>query len=148
MKELSKEEIDEKVKGEYIKYKIIEEQIENIISQREIIKQSIEEIKKSIKTIDKISELKNQNEIWFSIGSDIFLRGNISEKDRVFVNIGSGIIQEKNIENAKKFLNKKIEKMENTLEKINRSIEIQAKKMEDIEKRIQKLLNIKVDKEK
>ena len=148
MKELSKEEIDEKVKGEYIKYKIIEEQIENIISQREIIKQSIEEIKKSIKTIDKISELKNQNEIWFSIGSDIFLRGNVSEKDRVFVNIGSGIIQEKNIENAKKFLNKKIEKMENTLEKINRSIEIQAKKMEDIEKRIQKLLNIKVDKEK
>ena len=146
MKELSKEEIEEKVKGEYIKYKIIEEQIESIISQREIIRQGILELKKSIETIDKISELENQNEVWFSLGNDVFLKGSILERDRVFVNIGSGIIQEKNIEDAKKLLNKRMERMESTLEKINITIETQAKKMEEIEKRIEKLLSSKNNK--
>lgn len=146
MKKTDDNKIEEKVREEYIKYKIIEEQLGTIISQREVIRQNIEDINKTIETIDKISEIKEIKEVWFLLGNDVFVKGNLLNTNKFFVNVGSGIILEKNIEETKNLLNKRIDVMKESLKKIEKNIELQAKRMEEIETRIQKLLNEKKEK--
>jgi len=146
VKKTDDNKIEEKVREEYIKYKIIEEQLGTIISQREVIRQNIEDINKTIETIDKISEIKEIKEVWFLLGNDVFVKGNLLNTNKFFVNVGSGIILEKNIEETKNLLNKRIDVMKESLKKIEKNIELQAKRMEEIETRIQKLLNEKKEK--
>lgn len=101
-------------------YKTLESRLEALTRQRDLVSSKIMEILSTISSIDEID--KNQENILFKLGSDAFAYGNVSNKNKVLVEIGAGIVMEKSIEDGKETLNKRRGEMENMLKEIQTSI--------------------------
>lgn len=101
-------------------YKTLESRLEALTRQRDLVGSKVMEILSTISSIDEID--KNQENILFKLGSEAFAYGNVSNKNKVLVDIGAGIVMEKSIEDGKETINKRREEMENMLKEIQTNI--------------------------
>ena len=101
-------------------YRTLESRLETFTKQRDLISNKIVEIMSTTSSIDEIG--KNQENILFKLGSEAYTYGNITDKNKVLVEIGAGIVLEKSIQDGKEILNKRKEEMENALKEIQNNI--------------------------
>jgi len=101
-------------------YRTLESRLEALVKQRDLINSKIIEIMSTVSSIDEIG--KNQESVLFKLGSESYAYGNISDKNKILVEIGGGIVLEKSIEKGKDILNKRKQEMENVLKEIQNNI--------------------------
>jgi len=101
-------------------YRTLESRLEALTRQRDLVSSKIVEIMSTISSIDEIS--KNQKDILFKLGSEAFTYGNVTDKNKILVEIGAGIVLEKPPEDGKEILNKRKQEMENALKEIQNNI--------------------------
>ncbi len=88
--------LDQELKKIEEQYKLLDQSIANI----ELIKANLDEIKN-----------EKEKEIMVSLAEGIMIKASKEKTDKVFVNIGKGIVVEKTIEEAKNFLDKKLDEI-------------------------------------
>ncbi|MEK6909804.1 MAG: prefoldin subunit alpha [Candidatus Aenigmatarchaeota archaeon] len=101
-------------------YRTLESRLEALARQRDLVSSKIVEIMSTISSIDEID--KNQENILFKLGGEAYTHGNVTDKNKILVGIGAGIILEKPIEDGKEILNKRKQEMENVLKEIQNNI--------------------------
>ena len=101
-------------------YRTLESRLEALTRQRDLVSSKIVEIMSTISSIDEIS--KNQKDILFKLGSEAFTYGNVTDKNKILVEIGAGIVLEKPPEDGKEILNKRKQEMEIALKDIQNNI--------------------------
>lgn len=101
-------------------YRTLESRLEALARQRDLVSNKIVEIISTISSIDEID--KNQEKILFKLGGEAFAYGDVTDKNRILVEIGAGIILEKSIEDGKETLNKRKQEMESVLKEIQNNI--------------------------
>ena len=101
-------------------YRTLESRLEALARQRDLVSSKIVEIMSTTSSIDEID--KNQENILFKLGGEAYTCGNVTDKNKILVEIGAGIILEKSIEDGKETLNKRKQEMENVLKEIQNNI--------------------------
>lgn len=101
-------------------YRTLESRLEVFTRQRELINNKLVEIVSTVSSIDELG--KKQENILFKIGGEAYAYGDISDKNKILVEVGAGIILEKSIEEGKDALNKRKQEMENALKELQANI--------------------------
>lgn len=111
------------------------EQAEELYGQSELLDRLIGDYMRTMETVQELSGI-SQKDTLIPIGGNAFVHGKISDTKHVIVNVGRGKYIEKTTNAAVDTLNKKIEDLKKSQEKILKAAEETRLKMEDI---VQKL---------
>jgi len=138
------DEIKKELEKEYVKLNAMKNQLNELVVQKKILESKMNEISETIETIDGVKNMKRGADMWASIGSGVFVLTSMKTPDKVIVDVGAGALIEKNIEEAKEFLNKKMDGLKALYQQLSQNIlqyTEEAKKSED---RILELSNKKL----
>ena len=94
------------------------EEEQKALLERELLQREIQHVENEIIALEKrkieldivlasIDEILKQkgDETLVPIGSGVFVKGKLVNKNKVFVNVGADVVIEKNVEEAKKIIN-------------------------------------------
>lgn len=130
----SEKELQEKM----LIYRTLESRLEALTKQRDFVSSKIIEIISTISSIDEVD--KNQKGILFKLGSEAFTFGDVTDKNKILVEIGAGVVLEKPVEEGKETLNKRKQEMENALKEIQNNISQISNAMNQLEPEINELI--------
>ncbi|MCS7109674.1 MAG: prefoldin subunit alpha [Candidatus Micrarchaeota archaeon] len=85
------------------------------------------------KTIEALRNIKENNTSLFSIGSGIFVRGELKQANKVLVNVGANIFIENSVEDTIKFLEEKKKELEEAKNELIKSMETIASRLKEID---------------
>jgi prefoldin alpha subunit len=115
-----------------LQHREFQRQAQAVQQQMGMLQVSIEECRKAVNTLESLPA-EPEPETLVPIGSGSFLNARILNDDRVVVNIGGGFSVEKPVEDAKVFLNKRCDTLQEILGKLNTSLSGIASKIQAIE---------------
>ena len=117
MKNMTKKALREN----YLRMKLMESQLSSEAEKKSAIEQSLEEMDR---TLDSLSELRDSGatDSFFTLGSGFYLEASIKDSNRIFINMGSGVLSARNLEDAISILNDRIGNANESLKAIEHSI--------------------------
>ncbi len=111
---MEEKELEKKI----VTYQYLQNRLDSLSKQQAMILTKISEINTSIQSL---KDLKKGNVI-FSLGSGVHAFGNFSEEDKFLVEIGAGILLEKNLDESIKILEKRKNNFQKVLNEIQNEI--------------------------
>lgn len=128
--------MQEELQQNILTYRILEARLDALVKQRSLVINKILEI---ASTLESINEIKESGEVLFSLGSNAYTKGKITDKEKIIVEIGANIALEKNVEEAKNTLEKRkkeleesLREIENEIGKITFSLQILSEKIKEL----------------
>ncbi len=114
-------------------YHEIQKRAEMVQQQISMIQVSIEECNRALSTIEELSNVSEGDEMMFPIGSGSFVYANISQTGKAVVDIGAGVSVERPMGDAKDILQRRMEKLNGALERMNSTMAQLGQQMQSIE---------------
>lgn len=128
----------EAILAEYENYRA---QAETLRRSLDLIVASLEEIAIVKNSLDKISNLKEDNEILVPLGGDSFVRAAVKNRETVIVGLGANVAVGKSIAEAKEGLEKRAEELEKIRAERTDALQRTAKKLEELSPAVQRVLS-------
>lgn len=129
------EEIKENMQSKIFEMNILEGKLKQLDQQLGMVDQQIVEDEKLIVHLNELREKPTSDAI-LPLGGGIFARGSLETLNKVIVNIGSGILVEKNVVDGLKIIEKRMEKLLEAKEELGIQMRKVAESMSGIEKDI------------
>ena len=101
--------------------------------QNAMVQQLLEENSATTKALESLGGISK--ETMFSVGSGVFIKGKATDEKRVLVEIGSRIIAEKTVEEAKALLAEKKKELSKAAAELSASMAEASRRMGDVEAR-------------
>ena len=114
--------------------------LEAISGQSKLVEGSIQELNSTINALNSLKESNPGTEILVPLGSDSFIRAELKDTERVITGIGGGVSVENRIEDAKKFLEKRREKMNRDMEKLQKTATETNRRLVELNSRYETLI--------
>lgn len=129
----------QKLQEKYVLYQLLNQNLEALKQQMEAIEEQSQEVSSTLSSIGDIHKIAKNNEVFIPIGSGCYGKGELTDSKSVVVNVGAGILVEKKIEDAKKFLDNRSEDIGKAKKEIQEHAEKVTNQMTDVGSEIQKL---------
>ena len=97
------------------------------------------ELERTIESLEFFEKSEEKTEALMNLGGGVFAYVDIVEKKKFLVDVGSGIVIEKELREAIDFLNRKKENMEKTRAEIEEALRSIASRMESLQREIAEL---------
>lgn len=120
------------------KHKVYQYQAESIAQQINMVKLTIKDVETALTTITALKDEPAGKETLVPIGFGSFVKATLSDPGNVVVGIGSGVIVEKKIDDAKSFLEKRKDELTKYHEQLNNTISKLAQELQNIQGIVQK----------
>jgi prefoldin alpha subunit len=126
-------ELQEKV----LAHRILEVRLDALLKNRDQMVARLNEIEN---TIESINEIKKNDGFLFPLGSDTYVFGNVTNKEKLVVEMGAGVAFEKTFDSAIEILKKKKSELEKLISETQEEISKTSLALEQIDSEIQKLV--------
>ena len=120
------------------KHHVYQYQAESIAQQINMVKLTIKDVETALTTITALKDESAGIETLVPIGFGSFVKANLVNTDTIVVGIGAGVSIEKNIDDAKSFLEKRKDELTKYFEQLNTTITKLGQELQNIEKTVQK----------
>jgi prefoldin alpha subunit len=120
------------------KHEVYQYQAESLAQQINMVKLTIRDVETAITTITALKDEPAGKETLVPVGFGSFVKATLTSTDTVVVGVGAGVSVEKNIDDAKSFLEKKKEELNKYLEQLNGTITKIGQELQNIQKLVQK----------
>ena len=117
------------------------EQLNNLEMQSSYIQSAILDYNKAKITLENLKKTEKDKEILLPIGGSTFINANIKDPANVLFDIGAGLVTEKKTEEAVIKIDKKIEELQQTQEKVTAVMQNLQNSSAEITAKAQKLLS-------
>jgi prefoldin alpha subunit len=94
------------------------EQLNSIDMQVQYLQAAIADFHKSKITVEQLHNAADKSEILIPIGGGTFLNGVLTDHSKVLVDIGTGLVAEKTVDDAVKKIEERIKKLQENQEKL------------------------------
>ncbi len=108
-----------------------QEQVEEIYAELDFLDKLLQEYNKSIETMQEITTSSSE-EVLIPIGGNAFTYGELKNKEKVLVNIGGGVFVEKSLNAAMETINRRMDELKKSQEKLIATVEEIRQKMDSI----------------
>jgi len=122
-----------KLRQKILEYKVLQNRVETLHKQLNLILNKIEELEI---TENGLKELENANELNFSLGNQVFIKGKIVDKQKVLVGMGANIFMEKTFEEAIKIIEKRKKELKEAVQHIQQEVSNILSVLQQLEKEI------------
>ena len=133
---MTKEEELSKYIAQIEQYK---EQINQLEMQSSYIQGAILDYNKAKMTLENLNNADKDNDVLIPIGGSTFINAKAADTSKVLFDIGSGIVTEKNYEDAIKKIDERIEDLQKTQESIVSMVQKLQNEAEEISLKAQKI---------
>jgi prefoldin alpha subunit len=120
------------------KHEVYQYQAESLAQQINMVKLTIRDVETALTTITALKDEPAGGETLVPVGFGSFVKATLTSTDKVVVGVGAGVSVEKNIDDAKSFLEKKKEELNKYLEQLNGTITKLGQELQNIQKLVQK----------
>lgn len=101
----------------------------------------------AVQTLENISKLSKKEDVLLPIGSGAYIKAKVENNEVALIDVGAGVIAEKPIPDAVKFLKSRIGEMDSMRETLQSNFEDVSSKMKELEESANKLMEkLKTDK--
>lgn len=105
----------------------------------ELLTVSLAEMRQTVETLEQIKNTEEGREILMPLGTGSFIKSTLKQNDRVIIGIGAGFSIEKEIDEAKAIVDKRIQEMESAVQQTRERVAEISGRLEDATPRWQKL---------
>ncbi len=120
------------------KHQVYQYQAESLAQQINMVKLTIRDVETALTTITALKDEPAGKETLVPVGFGSFVKATLTNPDTVVVGVGAGVSIEKNIDDAKSFLEKKKDELNKYLEQLNGTIARIGQELQNIQKLVQK----------
>ena len=110
--------MNQELQKKYVELQLLNEQIKKIHEQFIFLQQQLNELSNLELTVTDMKEVKKDSEIFSPLGSGIFVNSKLTNTATVLVNIGAGILVEKNLQEAVNLINFQAKNVHESIESI------------------------------
>ena len=128
---------DEENQKKIFELGMMENRLKQLDQQLSLVDNQILEDKNLEKNIEEMGK-NGKSDAVFPFGGGIFLHGSLNKIESVLVNVGSGVIIEKNLESVLKFLQKRIRRMNEAKEELGNQVKEIVSVISGIEHSVQR----------
>ena len=111
-------ETEKQLQAYLYEFKILESRMNEITTQREMLIRTLMEMRGGLSTLQGLDKLSS-SEILVPIGGGVFVNANTPPSDKFLVGIGANVIVEKNKEDAVKYVESRVNEIENAVKGID-----------------------------
>lgn len=120
------------------KHEVYQYQAESLAQQINMVKITIRDVEMALTTVTALKDEPAGKETLVPVGFGSFVKATLTTTDKVVVGVGAGVSIEKNIDDAKAFLETKKEELTKYLEQLNGTIVKISQELQTIQKLVQK----------
>lgn len=120
------------------KHQVYQYQAESLAQQINMVKLTIRDVETALTTVTALKDEPAGKETLVPVGFGSFVKATLTSTDKVVVGVGAGVSIEKNIDEAKAFLENKKDELNKYLEQLNGTIAKIAQELQNIQKLVQK----------
>lgn len=114
--------MDQELNEEVKKYMSSQQNLETLDAYRQNLEANFQDLKLALNALKEIKNSENLDDIYFPVGSGIVVPGSINKRKGVLINIGSNTFVRKNLSEAIKITDQRIENMKKLLEEVEKKI--------------------------
>ena len=123
------------MKEKILAYQFLQNRLESLSRQQALILNKISEINSTMKSLMEIEK----GDVIFPIGSGVHVFGKISEKNKFLVEVGAGVVLEKDRDESLKILERRKSKFNEILNEVQKEINYSSKILEQLISKIERL---------
>ena len=139
MKDIKVKPEKENAQQKVVLYQILQKKLEELQQEVLIIERKFLEIESASQTLSDIGKGEGQGDVYFSVGSGIYAKGKVTDRDNIMVEIGRDIMVSKDVKGAREVLDSRKADIEKEGEKLKNSIETTVAKLREIASEIQSM---------
>jgi prefoldin alpha subunit len=124
----------------YIEYQVLEQQIKQLQQQMEKIDAQMNEAASVEQSIEDISKAKTGEEVLVPVSGGVFFKATLKESTRFLVNVGSGVVVEKGVEETKGLVKAQSSEMEKYKEHMMEELAKSIAQYQELEKELKGLV--------
>ena len=117
------------------------EQINSLDVQFSYVQAAVQDYVKAKITVEELSKADDGNEVLIPIGGSTYVTATAKNTSKLLFDIGAGVVTEKTCEDTVKMLDKRIEKLQQTQEKIASMVQQLQAEAAEISEKAQKILS-------
>ena len=125
------------LRSKLLEFQLVENRLKVLESRRNLILSKIAEIERTIQCLNDVQK-SGESEILLSIGSNVYVPGSLKKSEKILVELGAGVIVEKNFEGARSFLEKRLKILENGIASIENEIVNLSQRLNELGREIRK----------
>ena len=130
---------EQKLQEKYILFQLLNQNMESLKQQQQMVQHQMLETKSTMTSIDDLFNTKEGTDVFIPVGSGCFGKGTVVDKNKILVNIGSGLFMNKKTGDSKTLLEKRMKDIEKASEELNLHIERVTKQLNEMGAEIQQL---------
>ena len=92
------------------------------------------------KTRDALKNLKEKGSALFSLGSGVFVSGELKNTNKILVNIGSNVLVEMDVDRTLKFIEEREKEVDQAKEELLKAIQVISGRLREIDTEARKLI--------
>ncbi len=105
----------------------------------EILAVSLSEMRQSIETLEEVKKTEPGREILMPLGTGSFAKAELTDSSRVIIGVGAGFSIEKDVDEAKAIVDKRIQDMDSAIQNTRERLSEISGKLEDLVPKWQEL---------
>jgi len=125
------------LRSKLLEFQLVENRLKVLESRRNLILGKIAEIERTIQCLNDVQK-SGKSEILLSIGSNVYVPGNLKKGEKILVELGAGVAVEKSFEGTRNFLEKKLKILENGIASIENEMVNLSQRLNELGREIRK----------
>jgi prefoldin alpha subunit len=125
---------EQELQKKYMEYNMIDQKVKQLQEQLQMIEQQLSEIIDTLQSLDELKNLEGDKEILIPVNKGIFIKGILKKEDKLYVNVGSSTVVDKNYDDTKGLIEKQKEELDEIRMKILETVKKLANRAEILEK--------------
>jgi len=130
---------ESEVQSKFVEFERLKERTESLTSAKSLLKEEIEEIDETRENLGQFKDVDRGEKFFFPLGSRTYGLGEITDTEKVLVNVGGDAIVKKGVPEAREILQERREQFEEQLSDVDRALQRAKKRLENLQTEIQKL---------
>lgn len=130
----------QELQKKYVEYQVMEQQIKQMQKQLEKLEQQSMEASAVEQCIVDIGNAEKGKEVLVPVTGGVFFRAKLEDSHKFLVNVGSGVVVEKDLEGTRKLLQDQAAEIAKYKEQLTNQMTNQIAKFQELEMELKKLV--------
>ncbi|MBS7607673.1 MAG: prefoldin subunit alpha [Candidatus Bathyarchaeia archaeon] len=131
--------VEEELRRLSVEMRILEQTAEALQARINMVNAVITDLTYANMTLEGLEKQKENTELLIPIGGNSFIRARLENPDRITVGIGAGVSVEKNIQEAKEIIRKRLEDLEKSRTSLQQQLSQVIDKINEDRERFEEL---------
>ncbi|HDN17649.1 prefoldin subunit alpha [Candidatus Bathyarchaeota archaeon ex4484_205] len=120
---MSGETTDKEIQQAYVELRLLENLAEDYKTRVQLVNSTLNELQTTKSALTNLSQSEEETPILVNLGGGVYASAKLSNSSKILVDVGTGVIVEKDYESVIQLLDKRIKELEDARETLQNQLE-------------------------